>query len=163
MAEGKLGDIRGTASNTAEILRQLGSPGVQESLDKAKEITSTVKEIMEKLRTPEWVQNMENIRKIAEKMPDQSAMSGDGAFGDVKGLIQSTKNVMDSLSREEGGIKGRDLQELSVAFKELMQSSKVLMDELAAAAAESNRSGSLRNAKDASASLSRAYKTTTSG
>ncbi len=163
MAEGKLGDIRDTSANTAEILRQLGSPGVQESLDKAKEITGTVKEIMETLRTPEWVQNMENIRKIADKIPDSSAMSGDGGFGDVKGLIQSTKNVMDNLTREEGGIKGRDLQELSVAFKEMMQSFKVLMDELAAGAAESNRSGSLRNTKDASASLSRAYRTATSG
>ena len=159
MGGGKLSDIKETTSDAAEIVRQLGTPDVRESLGKAKEIIDTVKEIMETMKTPEWVQNLENMRKMVEKMPDLSAMSGNGAFGDLKGLVQSTKNVMDSLGREEGGIKGQDLQELSVAFKEMLQSFKVLADELAAAAAESNRSGSLRNTKDAASSLSSAYNT----
>lgn|SRR5574341_175822 len=158
---GKLSDIKETASDAAEIIRQLGTPGVRESLDKAKEITNTLKEIMEIMRTPEWVGNIENISKMVEKMPDLSAILGNGALGDVKGLVQSTKKVMDNLGKEEGGIKGRDLQELSIAFKEMLQSFKVLADELAAAAAESHQSGSLRNTKDAAASLSSAYKAAT--
>lgn len=159
MGRGKLSDIKETTSDAAEIMRQLGTPDVRESLDKAKKITDTVKEIMEIMKTPEWVRNIENMSKMVEKMPDLSAMSGNGAFGDVKGLVQSTKNVMDSLGREEGGIRGQDLRDLSMAFKEVLQSFKMLMDELAAAAAESNRSGSLRNTKDAASSLSSAYNT----
>lgn len=135
----------------------MGTPGVRESLDTAKEITHTVKEIMEIMRTPEWVRNIENISKLVEKMPDMSGKSGDGGFGDVKGLVQSTKKVMDDLSKD-GGIKGRDLKELTVAFKEMLESFRSLADELTAVAAESNRSGSLREAKETASSLSSAYR-----
>lgn len=158
MGEGKLGSIRDTTSDAAEIMRQLGTPGVRESLDTAKQITDTVKEIMEIMRTPEWVRNIENISKVVEKMPDMSGKSGDGGFGDVRGLVQSAKNVMDNLSKEEGGIKGQDLKELVGAFKEMLQSFKALADELAEVAADSNRSGSLHDAKQTASSLSSAYR-----
>lgn len=161
MGEGKLSDIKETTSDAAEIMRQLGTPGVRESLDTAKQITDTVKEIMEIMRTPEWVRNIENMSKMVDKLPDMSGKSDDGGIGDVKGLVQSTKKVMDDLSRD-GGIKGQDLAELVTAFKEMLQSFKVLADELAAAAAESGRSGSIRNAKDASSSLSNTYRMATS-
>jgi hypothetical protein len=157
VGEGKLSDIKDTASDAAEIMRQLGTPGVRDSLDKAKDMTDTVKEIMEILRTPEWVRNIENISRMVEKIPDMSSVSGDGAFGDVKGLIQSAKQVMDNLANDKDGIKGRDLQELAAAFKEMLQSFKLLADELAATAAESNRSGSLRDAKETASSLSSTY------
>jgi len=162
MGEGKLRDIKETTSEAAEIMRLLGTPGVRESLDTARDLASTVKEIMEIMRTPEWSRNIENIGRAIEKMPDLSATTGDGALGDVRGLVQSTKKVMDNLADEKDGLKGRDLQELSLAFKEMLQSFKILADELAATAAESNRSGSLRNTKDTASSLSSAYKTATS-
>lgn len=157
MGEGKLNDIKETTSGAAEIMRQLGTPGVRESLDRAKDITDSVKEIMEILRTPEWVRNIENITKMVEKMPDMSAMSGNGAFGDVKGLVQSAKQLMDNLANDKNGIKGRDLQELAASFREMLQSFRLLADELAAAAAESNRSGALHDAKEATSSFSNTY------
>jgi hypothetical protein len=49
--QGKLKDIRDTASDAVEILRELGTPGVQESLDKAKEMAIIAKEIMETMKT----------------------------------------------------------------------------------------------------------------
>lgn len=158
MGKGKLSSIRETTSDAAEIMRQLSTPGVRESLDTAKQITDTVKEIMEIMRTPEWVRNIDNISKMVEKMPDMSGKSSDGAFGDVKGLVQSAKKVMDNLSKEEGGIKGQDLKELVAAFKEMLQSFKALADELTAVAAESNRSGSLHDTKEAASSLSKTYR-----
>lgn len=161
MGEGKLSDIKETTSGAAEIMRLLGTPGVRESLDTARDLTATVKEIMEIMRTPEWVRNIENIGRAIEKMPDMSAAPGDGALGDVRGLVQSAKKVMDRVAQDEGGLKGRDLQELSQAFKEMLQSFKLLADELAAAAAESSRSGSIRDTKDASSSLSSAYRMAT--
>jgi uncharacterized protein YoxC len=157
VGEGKLSSIRETASDAVEIVRQLGTPGVRESLDTAKEITNTVKEILEIMRTPEWVRNIENISKVVDKMPDMSGKSGDGGFGDVKGLVQSTKKVMDDLSKD-GRIKGQDLAELAATFKEMLQSFKALADELTAVAAESNRSGSIRDAKETASSLSSAYR-----
>lgn len=169
MGDGKLRDIKETASDAVEILRQLRTQEVRESLDKAREISATVKDIVETMKTPEWVQNIENVRKLAEEMKSSSAsmdsnikaMRENGAFDDLKGLVKSTKNVMDALGKEDGGIKARDLQELSVAFKETLQSLKVLMDELTVVAAESKRSGTLRNTRDAATSLSNAYKTAT--
>lgn len=161
MGEGKIRDIRETASDAAEIIRQLGSPEVKESLDKAKEITDTVREITEIMRTPEWVRNIENISKMVEKLPDFSGTSGESAFGDVRGLVQSTKKVMDNLASEKDGLRGQDLQELVLAFKDMLQSFKILADELTAVAAESKRSGSLRNAKAASSSISSAYRMAT--
>jgi hypothetical protein len=161
VGEGKLGSIRDTTSDAAEIMRQLGTPGVRESLDTAKQITDTVKEIMEIMRTPEWVRNIENISKVVEKMPDMSGKSGDSGFGDVKGLVQSAKNVMDNLSKEEGGIKGQDLKELVAAFKEMLQSFKILADELTAVAEESGKSGTLRDAKETASSLSKTYRMAT--
>lgn len=152
MGKGKLGSIRETTSDAAEIMRQLSTPGVRESLDIAKQITDTVKEIMEIMRTPEWVRNIENISKVVDKMPDLS-----GKSGDVKGLVQSAKKVMDDLSKD-GGIKGQDLKELAAAFKEMLQSFRALADELTAVAAESNRSGSLHDTKEAASSLSKTYR-----
>lgn len=162
MGKGKLGSIRETTSDAAEIMRQLSTPGVRESLDTAKQITDTVKEIMEIMRTPEWVRNIENISKMVDKMPDMSGKSGDSGFGDVKGLVQSTKKVMDDLSKD-GGIKGQDLAELAATFKEMLQSFKALANELTAVAAESNRSGSLRDAKETASRLSKAYRMATGG
>jgi hypothetical protein len=67
MGEGRLGDIKEATSNAAEILRQLRTPEVRESLDRAREMSATFREIVEAMKTPEWTQNIENFRIIAEK------------------------------------------------------------------------------------------------
>ena len=63
---GKLSDIKETASDAVEIMRELGTPGVQETFDIIREVAITAKEIMETMKAPEWQRNMENIRMISQ-------------------------------------------------------------------------------------------------
>ncbi|MFL6524395.1 MAG: hypothetical protein ACJ71B_13080, partial [Nitrososphaera sp.] len=71
--EGKLHDIKETASDAVAIMRELGTPGVQESFGVIREIAVIAKEIMETMKSPEWQQNMENIRVISENINSLSA------------------------------------------------------------------------------------------
>src|SRR5688572_27424903 len=111
MGTSKISDIKDTASDTVEILRQLGTPGVQETLDKARIMTITVKEIMETMKSAEWVQNLENIRKMMDDMNSSSLamqntvreLKESGVLGEAKSFMQSAKNTMDSFGGSGGG------------------------------------------------------------
>lgn len=147
----KLKDIKDTASDAVEILRELGTPGVQESLDKAKEIAMIAKEIVETMNTPEWQQNLENIRLISDNLNRASTRFGDtmkgledtGIIEDARQLIKTAKAKMDFLG--EDGIGNRDLRELGTSFKEMIQSVKDLIDELKVTVVESKRLGTFHN------------------
>src|SRR3712207_1278103 len=62
--EGKLHDIKETASDAATIMRELATPGVHESFQVIRDVAVIAKDIMETMKSPEWQQNMENIRII---------------------------------------------------------------------------------------------------
>jgi hypothetical protein len=83
----------------------------------------------------------------------------DGTLSDIKGLVKTTRNFMDALSKDQGGIKGQDLHELSTSLKEMLQSLRLLIDELTLAAAESNHSGALRDLKEAAKDTLGTYST----
>src|SRR5207244_11200712 len=72
MAE-KLRDIKETASDAVEIIRELGSPEVQESLEKIREVAKTVRDIIVSLEDPAMMANIENMRKITESVENTSA------------------------------------------------------------------------------------------
>ena len=163
----KLGDIKETASDTVEILRQLGTPGVQETLDKVKSMTVTVKEIMETMKSPEWVQNMENIRRIVDDVNSSSErmentirqMKESGVFEETRMLMQSARKTMDAFGGSDGAMKGQEMRDLMVSVKEMVQSVRVLADELKAAAIESRQSGAIKELQEAAESVSGAYST----
>lgn len=163
----KLGDIKETASDTVEILRQLGTPGVQETLDKVRSLTVTVKEIMDTMKSPEWVQNMENIRMIVDDVNGSSErmertvreMKETGVFEEARSLMQSARKTMDMFSKEGGGAAGQDMHEVLVAVQEMIKSIRMLTDELKAAASESRESGAVRELQEAAKDLSSAYGT----
>ena len=71
--QGKLHDIKETASDAVAIMRELSTPGVQESFELIKEIAVIAKDIMQTMQSPEWQQNMENIRIISENINSLSA------------------------------------------------------------------------------------------
>ena len=68
----KLHEIKETASDAVEIIRQIGTPGVQESLNKVKETATSVNDIIQSLKTPEMVKNIENFRLISENINEAS-------------------------------------------------------------------------------------------
>ena len=169
MGTSKISDIKDTASDTVEILRQLGTPGVQETLDKARTMTITVKEIMETMKSAEWVQNLENIRKMMDDMNSSSLamqntvreLKESGVLDEAKSFMQSAKKTMDSFG---GGGQGpgtkQDIHEVVVSFREMIDSFKLFTDELKAVAVESKRPGGTVNELEQTVrDVSSAYRT----
>ena len=154
---GKLHDIKETASDAVEIMRQIGTPGVQESLDKVRETATIAREIMETLKTPEIAKNIENIRLISENMNEASAKMQDtmkqlketGVIDEAKELIKSTKSKINAFGgSSEGSISGQDLRDVTTAVKEMLESIKGLVDELKVTVAYSKKSGTIHNIED---------------
>jgi hypothetical protein len=172
--EGKLHDIKETASDAVAIMRELGTPGVQESFEVIREITVTAKEIMETLKTPEWQQNIENFRLISENMNSVSArmdrttagLKETGIIDDAKDLITTVRSKIGSFGGDGeesaaagGGITGQDLKELSTSFKEMLEAVKALASELRLTVAESKKSGTMHNIEETFRETSDTYRT----
>jgi len=129
----KLKEIKETVSGAVEIMRQIRSPGVQESFGNIMDTTKIVKEIIESLKTPEMVKNIENVRLISENMKDASVkiqntlfhLEDIGVLTEARGLARTAKNTMNSFSDS-----GQDLHEISISIKEMFQSVRILVDEL---------------------------------
>jgi len=129
----KLKEIKETVSGAVEIMHQIRSPGVQESFGNIMDTAKIVKEIIEVLKTPEMVKNIENVRLISENMNDVSArmqntlkhLEETGVITEAKGLVRTAKNTMDSFSGS-----GQDLHEISTSIKEMFKSIRALVDEL---------------------------------
>ena len=185
--EGKLHDIKETASDAVAIMRELGTPGVQESFEVIRETAKIAKEIMETMSTPEWQQNIENFRLISENMNSVSArmdrttagIKETGIIDDTKGLISTVRSKMGSFGGGGGGvgadgqqpsaaagggggrsgISGQDLKDLSTSFKEMMEAIKALAWELRLTVEESKKSGTLHNVEETYREASDTYRT----
>lgn len=177
--EGKLHDIKETASDAVAIMRELGTPGVQESFEVIREIAVIAKDIMETMKSPEWQQNMENIRIISENMNSVSArvdrasagLKETGIVDDAKGLISTIRTKADSFGGDGqqstaegktvrgGGITGQDLKELGTSIKEMLEAVKALAWELRVTVAESKKSGTVYNIEETFREASDTYNT----
>ena len=180
--EGKLHNIKETASDAVAIMRELGTPGVQESFEVIREIAVIAKEIMETMKTPEWQQNMENIRVISQNINSVSAtmdkttsgLKETGVIDDAKDLINAVRSKMDSFgggsdsqqsAGGEGGggprpgISGQDLKDLGTSFKEMLEAVKALAWELRVTVADSKKSGTMRNIEETFREASDTYRT----
>ncbi len=165
----KIHDIKETASNAVEIMRQIGTPGVQDSLNKVKETATIVNEIIQGLQTPEIVKNIENLRLISANMNEASTkmqntmqqLRETGVIDEATELIKSAKGKINSFDDGgEGSINGQDLRDVSIATKEMLVSIKNLMIELKVTVASSKKSGTIRNVKETIKEASEIYKTT---
>jgi hypothetical protein len=177
--EGKLHNIKETASDAVAIMRELGTPGVQESFEVIREIAVIAKEIMETMKTPEWQQNMENIRFITENINSVSTrmdktttgLKETGVIDDAKGLISAVRSKMDSFGgggdsqqspgggAARAGISGQDLKDLSTSFKEMLEAVKALASELRLTVTESKKSGTMHNIEETFREASDTYRT----
>ena len=176
--EGKLHDIKETASDAATIMRELAHPGVHESFEVIREIAVIAKDIMETMKSPEWQQNMENIRVISENINSVSArmdktsseLKGTGIVDDAKDLISTIRTKMGSFSSDgqqsaggggggRGGISGQDLKELSTSFRETLEAVKALASELKVTVEESKKTRTVDNSQETYREASDTYRT----
>jgi uncharacterized coiled-coil DUF342 family protein len=156
----KLREIRDTTSDAVSIIRELGSPDVQESLSKILETAKVAREIVNNFKTAEFVKNIENIRLTAESVQDSSMkienavieMKRTGIFDETRETIKSVNRAFDTV----GGDKG--FGEISNTLKETLTSIRDLVNELKAALATSKASGTARNARDVLNEASEVYK-----
>lgn len=130
---GKIQEIKETVSCAVEIMRQIRAPGVQESLGKIMDMGNVVQDIIESLKTPEMVKNIENFRLITQNINEASEkmhstiklMEETGVINEAKEFARSAKGMMDLI-----GNTGQDLREVNVAVKSMFKSVQVLVEDL---------------------------------
>jgi hypothetical protein len=131
----KLKDIKETSSDGVKIVTELGSPQTAQTFDKIKETAETVQGIMESFKDPGMVRNIENIRIMSETMENLSERMKNavsefrttGIIDETKETTRVIKKKMDSISNSNNS---QNLKELTLAFKDMVQSIKGLADEL---------------------------------
>jgi protein subunit release factor A len=128
----KLKDIGRISSDSIKLLTEFGSPGMTESLDKIKEIASTVQEITSSLEDPEMVKNIENVRSTSKAIQD----TGDRTKGilaqlNESGIIDETKKMASSLKSKRDSIQSnQDLKEMISSLRDTFRSVRSLAAEL---------------------------------
>ena len=165
----KLHDIKETISDAVKIICHIGAPGVHESLTKVKETATIVNEIIQCLKTPEIVKNIENFRLISENMNEASTkiqntmqqLRETGVIDESTDLIKSAKGKINSFyDVGEDSLNGQDLQDVSVATREMLESIKYLMIELKETVSFSKKSGTIHNFNETIKEISDIYQTT---
>ena len=150
MAE-KLKDIKETASDAVEIIRELGSPDVQKSLEKMRDTAKVGSEIIKSLKEPAMVTNIENIRKTTESFEKASAriervtieMKNSGVLDETRETIKSAKNTISYVG------DSKNMGETMDAIKEMLRSISALLNELKLTIIESKESGTIHNIEGA--------------
>jgi hypothetical protein len=168
-SSGKLHDIKETASDAVEILREIGTPGVQETFDKIREVAIIGRDIMQIMKEPEWQKNIENMRLISQNFNEASErmdrtmkeIRETGVIEEAKGLMTSAREMMGSFKSGDGQSIGmQDIQAVAVSLKEMFESMKGLSDEIRLTIGESKREGgTIRNLQETSSELRRGYQT----
>jgi hypothetical protein len=149
MAE-KLKDMKKTTSDAVEIIRELGSPDVQKSLEKIRDTAKVGSEIINSLKEPTMVTNIENIRKTTESIEKSSAriervtmeLKNSGVLDETRETIKSAKYTISSVGNS------KNLGETMDALKEMLRSISVLVDELKLTVVESKQSGTIHNIEE---------------
>jgi hypothetical protein len=168
-SSGKLHDIKETASDAVEILREIGTPGVQETFDKIREVAIIGRDIMQIMKEPEWQKNIENMRLISQNFNEASErmdrtmkeIRETGVIEEAKGLMTSAREMMGSFKSSDGQSIGmQDIQAVAVSLKEMFESMKGLSDEIRLTIGESKRQGgTIRNLQETSSEIRKGYQT----
>jgi len=126
----KVREIKETVFCAVEIMRQIKTPGVLESFGKIMDTGVVAKEIIEALKTPEMVRNIENFRVISENINESSTrmqnmlkqLEATGILNETKGLVESAKTTVDSFGTSQ------DIHDMSTAIKDMFKSVRALVD-----------------------------------
>jgi DNA repair ATPase RecN len=103
-----------------------------ESLNKIKEIASTVQEITDSLEDPQMVSNIKSMRSTFEAVQDTGDrmknvlehVKETGIIDEAKNTARSVRNKTDSINSDQ------NLKELIILFKDTVRSVKSLANEL---------------------------------
>ena len=121
----KLKDIMKSPAKAFKILTELDSPGMMESLEKIKEIATTIQEIEDSLKDPPMLKNVENINRSSEATQNVAAnIRAIRSELAATGIIEEARNTS-ALSK-----KIQNLADLTTSFKDIARSVKELLDEL---------------------------------
>jgi len=121
----KIKDIMKSPAKAFKILTELGSPGMMESLEKIKEIATTIQEIEDSLKDPPMLKNIENMNLSSEAMQNAAVnIRTIRSELDATGIIEEAR-ITSALSKEI-----QNLTDLTTSFKDIARSVKELMDEL---------------------------------
>ncbi|HYT44338.1 MAG TPA: hypothetical protein VEP90_18560 [Methylomirabilota bacterium] len=121
----KLKDITNSPAKAFKILTEIGSPGMMESLEKIKEIATTIQEIEDSLKDPPMLKNIENMNLSSEAMQNAAVnIRTIRSELDATGIIEEAR-ITSALSKEI-----QNLTDLTTSFKDIARSVKQLMDEL---------------------------------
>jgi hypothetical protein len=129
---GKLNDIRETSSNATQIIRELKNPDVHASLDRAKDIAATARDIIEFLKDPSMVKNIENLRlslesieRISSRIESlRSDTENAGLMDEISNTIKASRKAIETIGNE-GSTK-----ELISALKELISEFRSTVSEV---------------------------------
>jgi uncharacterized coiled-coil DUF342 family protein len=154
---GKLNDIRETSSNAIQIIRDLKNPEVHESLNRVKDITATVKGIVESFKDPSMVKNIENFRLTLESIERISSKieslrtdtQNSGMMDEISSTIKACRLALDTLNNEGGtkelvSVSRNLISEISSTVLEIRQ----LLHTIGNADANADVAGIVANVKD---------------
>jgi len=166
----RFSEIRATAFDAVVIMRQIGNPGVLESLTNVRDTISKVNETVRLLQSPEMVKNIENFRIISDNINDSSAriestvkdLKETGVIDKTSALIDSAKKKVDSFGTGENNINGEDLHNVVSSTQEMFASITALVNELAKTVVSSKKSETITNIHHTIKDASEIYKTATS-
>lgn len=152
----RISDIRATAFDAVVIMRQIGNPGVLESLTNVKDTISSINEIIKELKTPEMVKNIENFRMISENINEASAkmqytvkdLKETGVIDRASGLIGSAKDKIDSFGIDKNGINNEDIHNVIASTQEMFGSIKELVNEIKDTASYCKKSQTISNIQE---------------
>lgn len=121
----KLKDIVKSPAKALKTLAELRSPGMIESLEKIKEIVTTIQEIEELLKDPSMLKNIENMNLSSEAMQNVAVnIRTIRSELDATGILEEAR-ITSALSK-----KIENLTDLTTGFKDIARSVKELKDEL---------------------------------
>ncbi|TLX94575.1 MAG: hypothetical protein E6K91_05805 [Thaumarchaeota archaeon] len=127
----KLKDIKETVFGAVEIVRQARTPEAQESFGKMIDTAMIARQIIDALKTPEMVKNIENFRLISDNINESTTkiqntlkqLEETGVIDEATGLIKSIKSTMGSF-----GDNGQDLLKTSTAVMEILRTIKTAQE-----------------------------------
>jgi len=120
-----LKDIVKSPAKALKTLAELRSPGMIESLEKIKEIATTIQEIEELLKDPSMLKNIENMNLSSEAMQNVAVnIRTIRSELDATGILEEAR-ITSALTK-----KIQNLTDLTTGFKDIARSVKELTDEL---------------------------------